>query len=144
MGAAPAALPQPAPATAPTLPIAVVGAHLSGLPLNGQLLERGATLRERTRTAPHYRLYALPGTRPPKPGLQRCAEGGAAIEVEVWDMPLAQLGSFLALVPSPLCLGSVELADGRFVHGFLCEAHALSQARDISHFGGWRAYLASL
>ena len=78
------------PATAPTLPIAVVGAHLSGLPLNGQLLERGATLREATRTAPQYRLFALPDTRPPKPGLQRCAEGGAAIEVEVWDHAAAR------------------------------------------------------
>jgi allophanate hydrolase len=144
MDAAPASLPQPAPATAPMLPIAVVGAHLSGLPLNGQLLECGATLREATRTAPKYRLYALPATRPPKPGLQRCAEGGTAIEVEVWDLPLEQVGSFLALVSSPLGLGSLELADGRFVHGFLCEAHALSTARDISHFGGWRAYLASL
>jgi len=143
-GAAPATLPQPAPVTAPTLPIAVVGAHLSGLPLNGQLLERGATLRESTRTAPKYRLFALPDTRPPKPGLQRVAAGGAAIEVEVWDMPLAQVGSFLALVPAPLGLGSVELADGRHVHGFLCESHALQAARDISHFGGWRAYLASL
>jgi allophanate hydrolase len=144
MGALPSALPQPQPVTESTLPIAVVGAHLAGLPLNGQLLERGATLREATRTAPKYRLYALPGTRPPKPGLQRCAEGGSAIEVEVWDLPLAQAGSFLALVPAPLCLGTLELADGRCVHGFLCEAHALAKARDISHFGGWRAYLASL
>jgi allophanate hydrolase len=144
MNAVPAALPQPAPASVATLPMAVVGAHLSGLPLNGQLLERGATLRECTRTAPKYRLFALPGTRPPKPGLERCADGGTAIEVEVWDLPLAQVGSFLALVPAPLCLGSLELADGRFVHGFLCEAHALSTARDISHFGGWRAYLAAL
>jgi allophanate hydrolase len=117
---------------------------LSGLPLNGQLLERGATLRESTRTAPKYRLYALPDTRPPKPGLQRRVDGGTAIEVEVWDMPLAAVGSFVALVPSPLCLGSLELADGRFVHGFLCESHALSTATDISHFGGWRAYLAAL
>ena len=132
------------PATIPTLPIAVVGAHLSGLPLNGQLRERGATLREATRTAPHYRLFALPGTTPPKPGLHRCAEGGAAIELEVWDMPMAALGSFLALIPAPLGLGSVELADGRQVHGFLCEAHALAGARDISRFGGWRAYLATL
>jgi allophanate hydrolase len=132
------------PATLATLPVAVVGAHLSGLPLNGQLRERGATLRERTRSAPHYRLFALPGTTPPKPGLQRCVEGGSAIEVEVWDMPMAALGSFLALIPAPLGLGSVELADGRQVHGFLCEAHALVGARDISHFGGWRAYLASL
>jgi allophanate hydrolase len=144
MGALPSALPQPQPITEPTLPIAVVGAHLAGLPLNGQLLERGATLREATRTAPKYRLYALPDTRPPKPGLQRRDEGGSAIEVEVWDLPLAQAGSFLALVPAPLCLGTLELADGHFVHGFLCEAHALAKARDISHFGGWRAYLASL
>ncbi|MBL8331068.1 MAG: allophanate hydrolase [Rubrivivax sp.] len=132
------------PAVQPTLPIAVVGAHLSGLPLNGQLLERGAVLREATRTAPHYRLYALPGTQPPKPGLQRVAEGGAAIELEVWDMPQAALGSFLALIPPPLGLGSVQLADGSNVHGFLCEAHALTGARDISHHGGWRAYLATL
>ena len=142
----PAEQPQPAawPATQPTLPIAVVGAHLSGLPLNAQLTERGAHLLERTRTAPHYRLYALAGTTPPKPGMQRVAEGGAAIELEVWDMPLAELGSFLALIPAPLGLGSVQLADGRVVHGFLCESHALAGARDISAFGGWRAYLATL
>lgn len=144
MRASPAALPQQLPATEQTLTLAVVGAHLSGLPLNGQLLERGATLREATHTAPKYRLYALPDTRPPKPGLQRCADGGSAIEIELWDMPLDQAGSFLALVPAPLCLGSLELADGRVVHGFLCEAHALAKARDISHFGGWRAYLSSL
>jgi allophanate hydrolase len=144
MGAPPLPLPQRDPASQPTLPIAVVGAHLTGLPLNGQLLERGATLRESTRTAARYRLFALPGTHPPKPGLQRCADGGTAIDVEVWDLPLAQVGSFLALVPAPLGLGSLELADGRFVHGFLCEAHALANARDISAFGGWRAYLDSL
>ena len=143
-GAAPPALPQPQPATVATLPIAVVGAHLSGLPLNGQLRERGARLVATTRTAPHYRLYALPGTQPPKPGLQRVAEGGSAIELEVWDMPQQHLGSFLALIPPPLGLGSVQLDDGRFVHGFLCESHALASARDISAFGGWRAYLASL
>jgi allophanate hydrolase len=112
--------------------------------LNGQLVERGATLRESTRTAARYRLYALPGTTPPKPGLQRVADGGSAIDVEVWDLPVAQLGSFVAMIPPPLCMGSVELADGRFVHGFLCEAHALADARDISRFGGWRAYLAAL
>jgi len=143
-GRTPPALPQPQPATVATLPIAVVGAHLSGLPLNGQLLQRGARLRERTTTAPHYRLFALPDTQPPKPGLQRCGNGGSAIELEVWELPLAEAGSFLALVPSPLCLGSLELADGSVVHGFLCEAHALATAKDISHFGGWRAYLASL
>jgi len=134
----------PWPASEATLPLAVVGAHLSGLPLNGQLLERGARLRARTSTAPHYRLYALPGTTPPKPGLLRTPGSGQAIELEVWDLPQARLGSFLALVPSPLGLGSIELADGTLVHGFLCEPFALEGARDISHFGGWRAYLASL
>ena len=132
------------PRTEPTLPIAVVGAHLSGLPLNGQLLERGATLIEATTTAPRYRLHALPGTTPPKPGLVRDEAGGSAIAVEVWSMPQRAVGSFLALIPSPLGLGSIELADGRVVHGFLCEAHALAQAPDVSRFGGWRAYLASL
>jgi allophanate hydrolase len=132
------------PATEPTLPIAVVGAHLSGLPLNSQLTERGARLVQATRTAPLYRLYALPGTTPPKPGLQRAAEGGAAIDVEVWAVPLAAVGSFLALIPAPLGLGSLQLADGSQVHGFLCEAHALARAHDITAHGGWRAYLAHL
>lgn len=131
------------PATEATLPIAVVGAHLSGLPLNGQLLERGATLQCRARTAPRYRLHALPGTTPPKPGLQRVAEDGASIELEVWDMPMSAVGSFLALIPPPLGLGSVELEDGRIVHGFLCEAHALRNAPDVSAHGGWRAYMAA-
>ncbi|QHI97996.1 allophanate hydrolase [Xylophilus rhododendri] len=134
---------QPGPST--HLALAVVGAHLSGLPLNGQLTERGARLAEATQTAPHYRLYALPDTTPPKPGLGRVAPGedGASIAVEVWHLPLAQVGSFLALVPPPLGLGSVELADGRWVHGFICEGHALRDARDVTAFGGWRAFVAS-
>ena len=131
------------PASQATLPIAVVGAHLSGLPLNGQLTERGAHLREATQTAPHYRLFALPDTTPPKPGLMRISghESGAAIAVEVWEMPLAEVGAFLALIPPPLGLGSLELADGRWVNGFVCEAHALVGARDVSAFGGWRAFV---
>jgi allophanate hydrolase len=142
--AAPAATgPLRAPAGEPVLPIAVVGAHLSGLPLNGQLTERRATLVRRTRTAPCYRLHELPGTVPPKPGLQRVAQGGAAIELEVWAMPQADVGSFLALIPAPLGLGSLELEDGSTVHGFLCEAHALAGARDITAHGGWRAWLAA-
>lgn len=132
------------PATEAVLPIAVVGAHLSGMPLNGQLTERGATLREATHTAPLYRLFALPGTTPPKPGLQRVADGGAAIAVEVWDMPVRQVGSFLALVPPPLGLGSLQLADGRVVHGFICEGHVLASATDVTRFGGWRAYVNHL
>ena len=130
------------PASEATLPIAVVGSHLSGLPLNGQLVERGAQLVAITRTAPAYRLYALPGTVPPKPGLLRAVEGGAAIELEVWEMPIEAVGSFLALVPPPLGIGSIELADGSTVHGFVCEAHALAGAEDITSFGGWRAWLA--
>ncbi len=144
MGAAPPSPLLRRPAVRRSLPLAVVGAHLSGLPLNGQLTERGAVLLEATKTAPAYRLHALPGTVPPKPGLQRVGDGGAAIELEVWAMPIEAVGSFLALVPPPLGLGSIELADGRHVHGFLCEAHALAGAADISAFGGWRAYLRSL
>ncbi|MBX3603750.1 MAG: allophanate hydrolase [Piscinibacter sp.] len=139
-GAVPAAWPR----SEPVLPIAVVGAHLSGLPLNGQLNERGATLLEATTTAPRYRLHALPGTVPPKPGLVRDEAHGQAIALEVWAMPQRAVGSFLALIPAPLGLGSIELADGRRVHGFLCEAHAVADAPDVSAFGGWRAYLASL
>jgi len=138
-------LPACVPATEACLPIAVVGAHLSSLPLNGQLTERGACLVRATRTAARYRLHALPGTTPPKPGLRRVAddEAGASIEVEVWSMPQAQVGAFLALIPPPLGLGSIELEDGSRVHGFLCEAHALQAAPDISHLGGWRAFLAT-
>ncbi|MEF7612841.1 allophanate hydrolase [Aquincola sp. MAHUQ-54] len=132
------------PAAEPTMPIAVVGAHLSGMPLNGQLTERSATLRAATTTAPHYKLYALPNTTPPKPGLQRVAEGGAAIAVEVWNVPLKHVGSFLALIPAPLGLGSLELADGTQVHGFICEGHALAAATDVTAFGGWRAYIADM
>ena len=131
------------PAVRQTIAIAVVGAHLSGMPLNGQLLERGARLAQTISTAPRYRLHALPGTVPPKPGLVRAAGPGHAIEVEVWEMPAAHVGSFLALVRAPLCLGSIELADGRWVHGFLCEAHAVADAPDVSAFGGWRRYLQS-
>jgi allophanate hydrolase len=132
------------PAAAPTLALAVVGAHLAGQPLHGQLVERGCRLRARTTTATAYRLYALPGTTPPKPGLARVAEGaadGCAIEVEVYDMPLDAVGSFLALIPPPLGLGSVQLADGQWVKGFVCEGAALQGAVDISAHGGWRAYL---
>ena len=100
-------------------------------------------LQQATATAAKYRLYALPGTAPPKPGLLRVPEGGASLAVEVWDMPLDQLGSFLALIPQPLGLGTLELIDGSHVHGFLCEGVALQGARDISSFGGWRAFLAA-
>ena len=123
-------------------PIAVCGGHMHGLPLNGELTTLGARLQERTRTAPEYRLYALAGFSPPRPGLVRDA-AGASIEVEVWTLPLAAVGPFVAGVPAPLAIGSVQLADGRWVKGFLCEGHATAGARDITALGGWRAWLAS-
>ena len=121
--------------------IVVVGAHLDGLPLNHQLTDRGGWCRERTTTSANYRLYALPETSPPKPGLRRVEDGGATIDVEVWTLGVAEFGSFVDSVPSPLCIGTIELADGSRHKGFLCEPWALESARDITEFGGWRAYL---
>ena len=125
--------------------VAVVGAHLSGMPLNRQLTERGASLVGTASTSADYRLYALPGTTPPKPGLLRVAAGqGSHIALEVWDMPLQHYGSFVALIPAPLGIGTLTLTDGSSVQGFVCEAEALHDAQDISHLGGWCAYIASL
>jgi allophanate hydrolase len=137
-------LEQKAPALAPAeIPLAVVGAHLSGMPLNGELRALGARLIEQAATAPHYRLYALSGTTPPKPGLLRVKEGaGAAIAVEVYALSESAFGRFVAAVPPPLSIGTLELADGRSVKGFLVEAEAVVGARDISGFGGWRAFMA--
>lgn len=135
-----------APVAARTLEIAVVGAHLRGMPLHGQLVERGCRLLASTHTSPHYKLFALAGTVPPKPGLVRVnkgEDGGQAIAIEVYAMPAAAVGSFLALIPPPLGLGSVQLADERWVKGFICEPAALETAADITSFGGWRAYMAS-
>jgi allophanate hydrolase len=123
--------------------IAVVGAHLSGMSLNGELRDAGGRLLQCTETAPHYRLYALAGTRPPKPGLLRVNAGaGAAIAVEVWALSEAAFGRFVDAVPRPLSIGTLDLVEGRQVKGFLVEADAVASARDISSFGGWRAYLA--
>jgi len=124
--------------------LAVVGAHLSGLPLNHQLTGRGARLLEATRTAAQYRLYALPGMNPPRPGLVRVTNGsGAEIEVELWALPAAAFGSFVAEVPTPLAIGTLALADGREVKGFVCESYAVNSAHDVSSYGGWRGYLSS-
>ena len=139
-----AALPVPAFGDVPTMRVAVVGAHLSGMPLNGQLTERGAVRLRETRSAPHYRLYALPGTVPPKPGMVRVPAGeGAALVVEVWEMPMAAYGSFVALIPAPLGIGTLTLEDGSSVQGFVCESLALEGAEDITHHGGWRRYIES-
>jgi len=132
----------PLPFAEPTVQLAVVGAHLAGQPLNWQLLERGARKVAATHTAPHYRLYALPGTTPPKPGLARVDRDGTAIEVEVWELPLRRFGEFVAEIPAPLGIGSLDLADGSRVKGFICEPAAIADATDISVFGGWRAYLS--
>lgn len=136
--------PQPAPApSAGHVRLAVVGAHLSGMPLNVQLTQRDAVRVEQTVTAPCYRLYALADTEPPKPGLARVAQG-AAIRLELWDIPLARFGEFVAEIPAPLGIGTLLLADGRRVKGFICEAWALEGATDITEFGGWRDYLAGV
>jgi allophanate hydrolase len=124
--------------------LAVVGAHLTGMPLNHQLTSRNAAFVERCRTASTYQLYALANTTPPKPGLVKAVTAGAPIEVELWDVPTEHFGSFVAEIPSPLGIGSLELEDGRVVKGFICEPIGLQGARDITAFGGWRAYLASL
>jgi allophanate hydrolase len=123
--------------------IAVVGAHLSGMPLNGELRSAGARLLESTKTAPHYRLFALAGTKPPKPGLLRVNGEGVRIELEVWALSDTAFGRFVANIPAPLSIGTLELADGRAVKGFLVEAEAVTGARDISSFGGWRKFVAS-
>jgi allophanate hydrolase len=130
---------------AATVRVAVVGAHLSGMPLNTQLTERGAVLAGPAETAPDYRLFALPGTTPPKPGLLRVGAGhGTCISLEVWEMPLSAYGSFVALIPAPLGIGTLALRDGSMVQGFVCEPEALHGALDISHLGGWRAYISLL
>jgi allophanate hydrolase len=122
--------------------IAVVGAHLSGMALNGELKALGGRLLEQARTAADYRLYAL-DTVPPKPGMLRVAAGtGASIELEVWALPAGSFGKFVAAIPPPLSIGTVRLADGRGVKGFIVEAADVDGAREISAFGGWRAFVA--
>jgi allophanate hydrolase len=146
LGARP--LPQPPlatlPANAPSdeIAIAVVGAHLSGMALNGELTALGGRLLEAATTAPDYKLYAL-DTIPAKPGMLRVAAGtGASISLEVWTLPAAAFGKFVAAIPPPLSIGTVRLADGRGVKGFIVEPADIGGARDISAFGGWRAFVA--
>ena len=143
MGATGLPLPKEAPsahADGQTVRVAVCGAHMSGLPLNHQLLERGARLAQKCRTAPEYRLYALTDFAPPRPGMLR-ADAGGAIEVEVWELPAPAFGSFVAAIPAPLGIGTVTLENGEQVKGFLCEARATQGARDITGLGGWRSFI---
>ncbi|WP_245185711.1 allophanate hydrolase-related protein [Falsiroseomonas frigidaquae] len=123
--------------------ICVVGAHLSGMALNRELLREGAELRRAVQTEPCYRLFAIAGGPPRRPGLLRVAQG-AAIATEVWALPAEGFGRFVAAIPSPLCIGTLRLADGSTPKGFLVEPEGLHGAEDISRFGGWRAFIASL
>ena len=123
------------------IPIAVVGAHLSGMVLNGELRALNATLIEATTTAADYKLYALQ-TTPPKPGMLRVETGtGAAIELEIWSLSPSAFGQFVNAIPAPMAIGTIRLADGRSVKGFLVEPEALGESRDITAYGGWRAYM---
>ncbi|MBI1205744.1 MAG: allophanate hydrolase [Azospirillum sp.] len=140
-------VPEPLPrsAAAETIEVVVVGAHLSGMALNGELRAQGGHFVRAVPTAPCYRLYALPGGPPHRPGLVRVApDTGFAIETEVWALPPASFGGFVGAVPAPLSIGTVRLADDTAPKGFLCEAIATAGAVDISHLGGWRAYIAGL
>jgi allophanate hydrolase len=126
------------------LPIAVVGAHLSGMPLNPQLTGPGGILLREATTAPGYRLYALAGTVPAKPGMTyEPGFEGPGLLVEIWALPAAAFGAFVAAIPAPLGIGKVLLADGSAVPGFLCEGHALEGAEEITRLGGWRAYITA-
>ena len=126
--------------------VAVCGAHLSGLPLNHQLTERGAYLLEKTQSSANYRFYALPGGPPYRPGMVRTdadTDSGAEIEMEIWAISLQQFGSFVAGIPGPLGIGQVETASGEWVQGFICESYAVKEAEDITKLGSWRTYLAT-
>lgn len=127
-----------------TIPLVVVGAHLSGMPLNAELLALGATFVRATWTAPTYRFFALAGTVPPKPGLLRVSQGGVKIAVEIWALSPAAFGLFVSRIPGPLGIGTLQLDDGDMAKGFLVESVAVEGARDISEFGGWRDYIDSL
>jgi allophanate hydrolase len=142
--AQPALAPLPGP-PAGEIAIAVVGAHLTGMPLNGELKSFGARFLERTTTTADYRLFLLPGTTPAKPGLLRVgADAGVAVDVEIWTMPAEQFGRFVASIPAPLSIGTLTITDGRDVKGFLVEAEATRDARDISAFGGWRNFMEQM
>ena len=131
------------PVQADEIELAVVGAHLTGMPLNHQLTTRGGRLLQATTTAPSYRLYALANTTPPKPGLV-FDPSGRAIALEVWALPRPALADFLAEIPAPLGLGQLTLNDGRSVIGFICEPRALDGALDVTEFGGWKAFRAAV
>jgi len=135
-----ASVDRPRPSGPKTVDIAVVGAHLRGEPLNHQLTDRSGYLKWETQTSPGYRLFALTASDPIKPGLIRDDERGDAVDVEVWSLPLSRYGELVSLIPSPLGIGRIELADGTWVQGFLAEAYAVEGAPEITQLGSWRAY----
>lgn len=142
MGVAQAPLAALATSSGDEIPIAVVGAHLSGMALNGELKALNAKLIEATKTAPDYALYALK-TTPPKPGLLRVETGkGGSIELEIWSLSSSAFGKFVNAIPAPMAIGTVRLADGRSVKGFLVEPEVLGEARDITAYAGWRKFMA--
>lgn len=124
--------------------VAVCGAHMQGLLLNPQLTALGGEFVQATYTSADYRLFKLNGFTSARPGLLRVLENGCAIALEIWQLPIENYGKFVASVPSPLGFGTLTLADGSTVQGFLCEAYATLDAIDISHLGGWRAYLGTI
>jgi allophanate hydrolase len=125
------------------VPLAVVGAHLSGERLNHLLTDRGGSLVQRGTTAPAYRLHRLDLPGPARPGLERVERDGQPIALEVWSLPAAGFAAVVAEVPPPLAIGAVELADGSWVRGFVCEPIGLRGATDITQYGGWRAYVGT-
>jgi len=122
------------------IPVVVCGAHLDGLALNWQLRERGARLQQCLTSAASYRMFVIEGS-PPRPGLIRDERNGKSIEIEIWQVPKAEFGSFVAGIPAPLGIGKVETDDGRWLPGFICEGYAVAGAEDITDLGGWRQYL---
>lgn len=123
-----------------SIPVIVCGAHLDGLALNWQLRERGASLLETTQTAEAYRMYVIPGAIE-RPGLIRDEESGVGIDIEIWDVPTSEFGSFVSGIGQPLGMGKVETVDGTWLAGFICEGYAVVGAEEVSGFGGWRGYL---
>lgn len=117
---------------------------MSGLPLNHQLIELGASFIEATRTQKGYRLYNVPEKLPPRPGMVRDEQSDVSLELEVWSIPIENFGAFMIQIASPLCIGTVFLEDGSSTYGFLCESDALKEAEEISSFGGWRGYVKAI
>ena len=121
--------------------VAVCGAHMQGLPLNAQLCALGGVFVKESITSVNYKLFKLNGFTPARPGLLRVNEAGISISLEIWQLPIANFGLFVASVPAPLGFGTLTLIDNSIIQGFMCEAYATQDAMDISHLGGWRAFL---